>query len=259
MYNKGPKRYTDKMLRIVSNAFLKLCIFLLMILTLSSLTYLWSLHVDFVDKQKESPFDHWKTTLLNPLFQLRCPVSQGTSNCSSPKIFMISARPEHQRRSSWESWKNHGVNMIDTKRISDLITDNSICKKQTWSNRLFSIYQKVFRDVLKKYTEDKDFIFVEDDVVLVDLREIMAEICMAQKLEFGFYSFYKPQSQKSCLYHHGTLCFYISRSYLEHLAKYVDQRDFCRLPIDIYIASSGPWYSTTKIIVKHNATHRFNN
>ena len=216
----------------------------------------------FVGRQKESPFDHLSSLLLKPYYKLKCPKitnkNGNLSNCALPKIFIISARPEKEKRQAQSSWKKGQINVIDTKEISNLITDHSICRKESWSNRLFSIYQRVFRDVLNKYTEDEDFIFVEDDVFLLDHKSLRRETCMAREAHLQFYSFYRPASQQSCLYHHGTPCFYVQRQFVEHLAKSVPVREFCRLPIDMYIASIGPWYSTTKMIVQHNTTKRFN-
>lgn len=230
-------------------------LFAFLILTgLFSFIYLWFLHMDFISKEKESPLDYLKSNILKPFYNWQCPVAGDNSTCSLPKIFMISARSKEEKKYSKDSWKNQNINLIDTQEISSLMTDHFVCKEASWSNRLFSIYQRVFREILNNYAGDDDFIFVEDDVVLLDFKEFKAETCMARKGKLHFYSFYKPSSQVSCLYHHGTPCYYINRQFMEHLAKSVAMEDLCRLPIDLYIASSGPWYSTTKSIIKHTGT-----
>jgi len=235
-----------------------LFVFVLLV-ALCNCIYLWQLHMTYVRRQKESPFDHLSSTLLKPYYTFKCPrlSNDAVFKCSLPKIFKISARPDAETQPAQMSWKDENVEVIDTKEISRLITDNSICSKMTWSNRLFSIYQRVFRDILKKHSDDQGFIFIEDDVLLLDRKSFRTEACMAQDSKLQFYSFYRPTSQQSCLYHHGALCFYVNREFLEHLAMFVPAREFCRLPIDIYLASTGPWFSTLKMIVKHNATARF--
>ena len=240
---------------------LKSCFIFIIFLALCSSIYLWYLHMTYVRRQRESPFDHLPSLLLKPYYKLKCPKTShfAVSNCSLPRIFMINARPDEESRFAKESWKEQNYKLIDTKQISTFITDHSICYKETWSNRLFSIYQRVFRDILNKYADDEDFIFIEDDVLLLDSKSFREEACMARNSQLEFYSFHKAPSQQSCLYHHGTLSFYTSRTFLEHLAKSVPVRELCRLPIDIYIASTGPWFSTLTRIVKHNATRRFNN
>ena len=243
---------------VSARARIYLLIFVLL-LAVCNCIYLWQLHMTYVRRQTESPFDHLSSTLLKPYYTFKCPrlSDDAVFNCSLPKIFMISARPDAARRPAQMSWKDEDIELIDTKEISRLITDNSVCSKRTWSNRLFSIYQRVFRDILKKHSHDEGFIFIEDDILLLDSKSFRAEACMAQNSKLQFYSFYKPTSQQSCLYHHGTLCFYVNREFLEHLAMSVPVRELCRLPVDIYLASTGPWFSTLKMIVKHNATERF--
>lgn len=223
---------------------------------------MWFFHVHyFVNKQKESPFDHLTAKLFKPYYSLRCPgVNQHSHlNCTLPKMFMISARPEAERRQSQTSWSHHNVNRIDTGSLSRNLTTHSECSKPTWSNRLFSIYRTVFRDILGNNMDDKDFIFIEDDVLLMDFESLQKETCLARQNRLQFYSFFKPSAQgQSCLYQHGTLAFYANHHFLHHLTHDVSQSKLCRLPIDMYIASIGPWYSTTKEIVKHNAISRFN-
>jgi len=235
-----------------------LFVFVLLV-ALCNCIYLWQLHMTYVRRQTESPFDHLSSTLWKPYYLFKCPrlSNDAVVKRSLPKIFRISARPDAETQAAQMSWKDENVEVIDTKEISRLITDNSICSKMTWSNRLFSIYQRVFRDILKKHSDDQGFIFIEDDVLLLDRKSFRTEACMAQDSKLQFYSFYRPTSQQSCLYNHGTLCFYVNREFLEHLAIFVPVREFCRLPIDMYLASIGPWFSTSKMIVKHNATARF--
>ena len=104
---------------------------------------------------------------------------------------------------------------------------------------------------LADYDDEKDFIFVEDDVQLLDFDKLHSETCSARENNLQFFSFFHPMSQgKSCVYEHGMLAFYISREMMEQLVE-VDKRVYCRLPIDMYIAARGPWFSTRQDIVKH--------
>ena len=239
---------------------LKCSLCILILLVLSGIYYIWRIHLGYVEKQMESPFDYVASTLLKPIYNLRCPKASKTetTNCILPKLFMISGRPFEERVHAYNSWLAHGVEIIDTKELSLWLLTHTDCKRKTFGNRLFRIYQKVFTDIFKKYPTDKDFIFIEDDVLLIDFESLKAEACMARRRNLRFYSFFQPSAQQSCLYHHGTLAFYINRSFLKHLATDVSKPELCRLPIDIYIAKHGPWYSTTKTIVKHNATRRLN-
>ena len=61
--------------------------------------------------------------------------------------------------------------------------------------------------------------------------------------------FYFPQGN-SCTYEHGTLAFYLTRAMAEKLEG-VDKWVYCRLPIDMYIATLGPWFASTSNVVEH--------
>ena len=53
-----------------------------------------------------------------------------------------------------------------------------------------------------------------------------------------------------CVYEHGTVAFYLTRSLAEKLAT-VDKEVYCRYPIDMYILNLGPWFATTSGAVEH--------
>ena len=52
------------------------------------------------------------------------------------------------------------------------------------------------------------------------------------------------------MYEWGTQTFYIRRRQAEKFAA-VDKFVYCRLPIDMYIATLGPWFSSTSDVVEH--------
>ena len=92
---------------------------------------------------------------------------------------------------------------------------------------------------------------------MLNFDKLHSETCSARENNLQFFSFYRPKSQgKSCVYEHGTVAFYISREMMEQLEK-VDKRVYCRLPIDMYIAARGPWFSTTQDIVDHTGKERY--
>ena len=69
----------------------------------------------------------------------------------------------------------------------------------------------------------------------------------------GIFSLYKT-SESSCLYEYGTNGFYATRQFLTKYIEISDANILCRLGIDMYIASIGPWYSTTNDIIAHESS-----
>ena len=133
----------------------------------------------------------------------------------------------------------------------DFKKHNLDCPETGHFQRIFYAYKKVFKAVLSEYPDDKDFIFIEDDVQLLDFQKLHSETCMARMKGLQFYSLYHTPSQNSsCVYEWGTQAFYIRRRQTEKFAA-VDNFVYCRLPIDMYIASLGPWFSTTSDVVAH--------
>ena len=53
------------------------------------------------------------------------------------------------------------------------------------------------------------------------------------------------------MYEYGMVTFYIRRELVENLAA-VDKFIYCRIPIDTYISSMGPWFASTSAVVEHS-------
>jgi len=225
-------------------------------LALSALATLAVLHRRAQINERQSPLDFVKASMLAPFYAMQCPASSSamSASCPMPRVFMISARPEDdgrriRSRLSWAS--RFDMTIINTTAPSLEYNRRSKCRTITFSNRLFYAYQSVLRTVLANYS-DPGFIFLEDDVVLADAESFRKEACRAAEDRRPFYSLWRalPVSQPTCIYAHGTCAFYINKGMMQQLI--AAPRDVqCRLPIDIYIASTGPWYSTQEQCVTH--------
>ena len=235
-------------------------VILLSVLMIYALKSIFGMYVDCLEA--ECSIDYLPANLMKPFYKLRCPVVNiDISSCSSlPKIIVMNARPLEIRLNAFNSWSRLNLTVINTKALEEKTSSSSLpllnseCAQATWSNHLFSIYIKVFEHVLATYSAEKDFIFIEDDAFLLDSNKLMVETCMVQKYKYSFYSFFRTgDQQNTCIFHHGTVAFYASRRFIERFIK-LDLRTICRLSIDIYIATIGPWYATTSYIVKHNSS-----
>ena len=108
---------------------------------------------------------------------------------------------------------------------------------------------------LEKYSEQQDFIIVEDDAELVDAEQLLVESCVAREYQYTFYSLFRTDHQEdSCMYQYGMVAFYVNQQFITKFLDDVDAKTICYIPIDIYIAMHGPWYGTRNTIVKHNST-----
>lgn len=233
---------------------------LLLLSILVTIFSLWCVHIDYVVNQLQSPLDHLPSNVMKPFYRLQCPDMSESITCKMPKMMMISARPKEKRIHSALSWSSQKIDIINTTILSqNYVKTNNECAKITFGNKLFYVYRQVFKQVLKDHPDHMDFIFVEDDVVLLNFEALRSETCHARANGLNFYSFGKTKSQgDSCVYEFGTVAFYIRRELVEHVSL-VDAGEFCRKPIDMYIAAAGPWFASVRDIVKHNATKRYDN
>lgn len=125
---------------------------------------------------------------------------------------------------------------------------------------LFSVYKRVMADALVFHPNAESFIFAEDDAQLIAPEQFVKEVGVAVQKQYQFYSFFLTgkQQQKggegkepTCFYEHGTVAFLIRRRLMQAIVD-ADERVSCgRLGIDMFLASRGPWYATTKGPVVH--------
>lgn len=131
-----------------------------------------------------------------------------------PRMLMLSARPRlnKERFNSALSWSAQKIEIINTTALTrDYV--NTHCDRITFGNRLFYIYREVFKQVLIKHPEDMDFIFLEDDAVLLDAAALKSETCHARANGLKFYSLFRTKPQgKSCVYEFGMVAFYIRQA-----------------------------------------------
>ena len=212
--------------------------------------------------------DHLQSTILKPYFKLSCPdVTKWSRNhinknydlsCTVlPQIIMITARPLERRLNAFRSWSKQDLNLVNTTFLGN---SSLQCSTITWSNKLFAIYLEVFSHVLWTYSNHTDFIFVEDDVHLLDADQMHVETCMARFYKYEFYSFFRTESQgDSCMYQYGTEAFYVTRKFIETILADIDTKTRCRIAIDMYIAAHGPWYATRNYLVRHNSSRFYSN
>jgi hypothetical protein len=246
-------------------------------------------------EQEGGPLDHVRSTIMKPFYNLQCPrltgsnyrstrhgtISSNNNNCTIPRLFIVNGRGNDRPRQaarSWErlggAWNNKRMEIMSTSPMleqmrhqeeenhsqSNPSSSSSSCRQVgKWATRLFRIYQLIFTNVLERFPEDHDFIFVEDDVVLRSPETFHAEICMAKALGVDFYSFYTtPEQGSRCTYEYGTPAFYASANFVKQLRDLQnDNSVVCRLPIDMYIASVGPWYASRSHSVQHIGTRFF--
>jgi len=221
---------------------------------------LWSYNQAFKLTEDEAPLDHLRSLFLKPFYAMTCPKYVPIKCDKTTPTFLVHGRPsDEQFQLVWKSWREsiQDISIIDTYNMS-LSYRNTKCHYFQWHQRLFHVYQLVFDHVLSKHSQPKNqgFVFIEDDVLLLNSTLFYDQLCIAQQYEF--YSFYETESynervSSSCLYHHGTPSFYITRSLMEKLIHDVSVDSFCRLPVDMYIATLGPWYkvSMKETIVQH--------
>ena len=124
---------------------------------------------------------------------------------------------------------------------------------------LFSVYKRIMADALIFHPNEESFIFAEDDAKLIAAEQFVKEVGVAVQKRYQFYSFFLTgkQQQKggrkepTCFYEHGTVAFLIRRRLMQAIVD-ADERVSCgRLGIDMFLASRGPWYATTKGPVVH--------
>lgn len=216
-----------------------------------------------VCRRRECPFHHLKSNLVKPFYKLHCPDSsrwskvnrehdENTSCSNLPSIVMLNARPIEARLNSSLSWEGQDMFLINTTNLG---RSSLVCTESSFSNILFQIYLEIFDVVLKRYPQQDDFIFLEDDAELLDKTQMQVETCLARANGFQFYSLYLTEEQgDSCIYQRGTVAFYVNRKFIKRLLEDVRiDNKFCHIPIDMYIAMHGPWYATRKHIIKHNS------
>ena len=138
--------------------------------------------------------------------------------------------------------------------------DTSSTEALSFEGILFSVYKRVMADALVFHPNAETFIFVEDDAQLIAAEQFVKEVGVAVQKQYQFYSFFLTgkQQQKggegkepTCFYEHGTVAFLIRRRLMQTIVD-ADERVSCgRLGIDMFLASRGPWYATTKGPVVH--------
>ena len=227
---------------------------LLVVVALLRLFYLRSVHLRHVQELSASPFDNAKAVMIYPLYWLSCPKRRiEDQTCKIDRVIMLSARPKSRTARTRSSWRAFPLDVVDTLPLSYAQRSGGVCPEMKWQNVLFGVYQMVMRESLERHPNQQYFLFAEDDAFLEDSWLLKKDYCMAKRLGLRFYSFFKPKAQQdSCIYQHGTVAFMISRDFMEEIIS-VDTSISCRLPIDMYIVSRGPWYATVSSVVKHTS------
>jgi hypothetical protein len=217
-------------------------------------------HFSYVKSQRESPWDH-SLSNVRKLFHVSCLTEppQAHRLCRVPPLFILSGRlliHSETPRSSWAEMKP------ETWNATAAVLPSAGCQHTTWANHLFEIYSEMFQDVLKRFPTQQEFIFIEDDAFLVDKERFRREACWWSLIHIGrgqqkslFYSFFNPEPNHSnrwsrCFYQWGTQAFLANRQLMRSVIR-APAQSRCRLPIDMFIASIGPWYASQHKIVEH--------
>ena len=236
-------------------------VFTLLLCTALAYYFLWSYNEAYKRIEDEAPFDHTYSVLLKPFYRLSCPMNNIDKNCAQSRpIYLIHARPSDTQflrvLDSWRKSFNKEISIINTYNMS-LSYHNTKCLHFHWHQRLFYVYQQVFAQVLQDHedisplSDNKGFIFIEDDVLLRNSTSFSNHLCIAQQYEF--YSFFDTD-YTTCLYQYGSPAFYIKQSLMKKIVNDISTDLFCRLPFDMYIASMGPWYKVSSrdgVVVQH--------
>ena len=138
--------------------------------------------------------------------------------------------------------------------------DDTEASPLSFEGILFSVYKRVMADALVFHPNAESFIFAEDDAQLIAPEQFVKEVGVAVQKQYQFYSFFLTEKQQqkggegkepTCFYEHGTVAFLIRRRLMQAIVD-ADERVSCgRLGIDMFLASRGPWYATTKGPVVH--------
>ena len=194
-----------------------------------------------------------RVAVTKPLYNWNCPDIPRNTSCTMPRRFVINGRPVLAYAESW----NFDGNPTETLKTMDHLSNvhtNGVCTRPTWASDLFQIYQRVFDDVLRRFPHDAYFIFVEDDVSLQNATLLRAATCQAIEARWDFYAYDLTVQQRGrCTYEYGTTAFLASATFLRRLRD-APKSTVCSTPIDMYIASIGPWYAAVSRIVKHSGT-----
>jgi hypothetical protein len=227
---------------------------LLLVLLVLQIAYLTN-----VDQERRTTWD-FKLSNLQKHFYAPCPLAPLPQSCQLPKIFILSGRAEIELDPvNAESWRSLEPTVKNTSALGQELNVVLGCQNTSWENRLFEIYRVVFQEVLAGAPEDAGFVFAEDDVKLINANALATHVCWWSSRRRGvegrtFYSLFRPESQPGadCWYVWGTQAFYASREFMEAIVQ-LSYRTSCRMPIDRYIASIGPWYVPQTSIVEHNS------
>lgn len=139
-------------------------------------------------------------------------------------------------------------------------SDDTEAQPLSFEGILFSVYKRVMADALVFHPNAESFIFAEDDAKLIAAEQFVKEVGVAVQKQYQFYSFFLTgkQQQKggegkepTCFYEHGTVAFLIKRRLMQAIVDANERVSCGRLGIDMFLASRGPWYATTKGPVVH--------
>jgi hypothetical protein len=215
-----------------------------------------ALHLSFAVLDERRTI-HLLSNLMKPFYKFKCPPFAPVSPTKKVvPMFLIGGRDNSTRQLALQSWPSESLIPVNTTSLSrDLLDPNknvNPCTDHSFANALVAVYLKVFKDVLNhsKWTEHDTFMFVEDDVVLLEWAWLQLEVAAAMERSADFYSLYKVPNSTDCIYNHGALAFTISRAFMRTLVA-LDQHTRCTHPIDMIIASMGPFYVTQREIVRH--------
>lgn len=186
-----------------------------------------------------------------------------TADCMVPRVFMLRGRsPDEVRQDVLDSWAPFSPIDLPAREKSQEMLDVPGCEESSWANRLFAVYQGFFRDVLRDYPDEKLFVFVEDDALLLDVDAFRESACSQVQMLGGntqqdgmedslsrrgragswgervyFYSFFRvsvTEPHDDCFYYWGTQVFLANREMLLQLIS-LPAITRCRTPIDIYM------------------------
>jgi len=222
---------------------------------------LFAWNQSYVLEESEAPLDHLFPTLLWPfLIWQGCPASDPKAQQQPLEdvipMVMISARPKEQVDPILLTWTKAGfpVQLFNTSDFSRTY-ENTRCLQLTFKSRLFAVYQHVLETILQRSKNDSSthqsefLVTIEDDVKLLDAARFRAELQHAYQQRYDYYSFTKNHD-RGCIYEFGTPAQLWGPGVIQSVLN-APTGSFCRLPIDMYVATLGPWFVTRRRLVQH--------
>jgi hypothetical protein len=159
-----------------------------------------------------------------------------------PPIILLNGRKDSWTKNSWGNFNItifHPEAFYVNKEVLPL-----------WETRLSLVYIHALNYAFEHFESD-NFIFLEDDVDILDESLLMCYIRNVVTSDEDFYSFYNC-NRKDIVYEWGTQMFYVKRSYIKEIIRLSLSRP--NIPFDIVISEGGNRKKASRSVIHHNGS-----